>query len=85
MCTACNTHRYVHFYEDAGIADCQDMKGERGGGNPYPKFARRAPGRVSARWRRFDALQRRWIRDRVTAELLMHVLHALGLITWVRP
>lgn len=76
--------RYVHYYDASdGVPQCVSAARSRAalGRNSQP------PNRSLLTSR--DELLRqnqwvgRWIKDRVRTELLLHVLHALGVVDWV--
>jgi hypothetical protein len=60
--------RYLHFYDEAGIAQCGGRNRSEAGGPRYRLKMRK----VSEAWRV----------DRLRHELFLHVLHALGVVQW---
>ena len=63
----------LHFYDLLpGVADCTNVS---------VRWARRVERHMR---RRTVEARREWIGGRVKTELLLHVLHARGIINWVQ-
>ena len=62
---------YAHFY-DRRVARC----------TTDPQILQSWAARKTCRKRECRELRERWRRDRVGSELLLHVLHVFGMITW---
>ena len=59
---------YVHYDDPHGVGGCANRSEGRSG----------APGAAPP-----SAEHSKWLRDRVTHEVLLHTLHAMGALTWI--
>ena len=71
--------RYVHYYDtEMGIPQCTAAGARDRISNADGSINASASNKTNSRW------VERWIKDRVRTELLMHVLHAMGIINWIQ-
>ena len=68
--------RYVHMYDEVGVGHCAN---------------RSEPGILARYWKRHmvkrsvQRLVEVWRHDRLRQEVLLHLLHVLGMVQWVLP
>ena len=70
---------YIHATDSVGVGQCRGNRSEfhcgKNGREPCGYRFKAYFGRKA---------YRQWMRDRVRADLLLHLLHSMGVIRWVR-
>ena len=83
-CAANRSTSRAHASQPGDAADAAASSGLMGATNKAGGGGAAASGSTAAYWSRsrYCRVFRAWRKDRLRAEMLMHALHAMGIVTW---